>query len=379
MNKLFLTILTGVLLSSTSISAETDITKTDGPGGRNITAFDRVGQRQVGGYFDTEFVSDANGQTFKAHRLILQVSSQVHERILFNSEIEMEYGAQIEDTSDGTGGDGELKIEQAWADFELVDNHYLRTGIVIVPVGLVNILHDSDVRDTTNRPIYAKYIVPTTWMDTGVGSHGNFDLGNWEVNYEGYILNGLTASVDAKSGLRNARPGFKSDNNANSALAARVGVSPFNGLEVGTSIYKGKYSDNGSDGLTLLALDTLWKKGAVEVMAEYAQANIDGGSDVPDTMNGYYVEARYHFLPSFLKNSAFTNGFDRPTFTAFARYGAIDLDTSVTNEYDRSQSTLGLNYRPMETAVFKFEIELNDAETGTELTNQYNMSVALGF
>jgi hypothetical protein len=381
MNKTIFTLLTGLVLSTSTFAVDTDISKIDGPGGRNVTAFDRVGERKLGGYFDTEFISDANGQNFKAHRFILQLTSQVHEKILFNSEIEMEYGAQIEDTADGTGGDGELKIEQAWADFELADNHFLRSGIVIMPVGLLNILHDSDVRDTTNRPIFAKYIVPTTWMDTGIGAHGNFDVANWEVNYEGYVVNGLEeiTSGSAKSGIRSARPGFKSDNNVGSALVARLGLSPFNGLEFGTSIYKGAHSDNGSDSVTLVGLDTMWKHGAYEVMAEYAQVNIDGDSTIPDTMNGYYVEARYHFFPSFLQNSVFDTWYDRPTFTAFARYGEVDLDTSVTDNYDRSQTTIGLNYRPIETAVFKFEAEINEAEAGDSLVNQFNASIALGF
>lgn len=381
MKKFIPTVVLATLMSTALFAEASDITSAKGVGGKNITAFDRVGERKIGGYFDNEFYSTNSAQTFKAHRLILQVSSQIHEKILFNTEIEYEYGAVIEDTDDGSGGDGELKVEQAWVDFEYAEDHFFRSGIVIVPFGIVNILHDSDVRDTTNRPIHAKYIVPTTWFDSGAGAHGSFDVNDWEFTYEGYLINGLNQDISGTAGLRNARPSLKTDNNKGSALAGRLGISPTLGLEIGTSLYTGTYSDTDEESVTMLGLDALWKKGPYEVIAEYAEVSIDAiDSTTPEKMNGYYVEGHYHFMPAFLRNAFFAQGFDDPTFTAFARYGEVDLDTSVTDVYDRTQVTVGLNYRPTKTVVFKAEYEMNTEEVDDNTVGDAMiLSVAVGF
>jgi hypothetical protein len=351
-----------------------------GVGAKNITAFDRVGERKVGGYFDTEYFMMRDGtRTFKAHRFILQASSQVHERVFVNSEIEFEYGAKIE-AGGPSSDEGEVKIEQAWVDFSLNDNHYLRAGIVLVPFGIVNILHDSDVRDTTQRPLYAKYVVPSTWMDTGVGAHGTFDVGEMEFNYEGYMVNGLSNKDGTfDKGIRNLRPNFKADNNDSAAMTARLGFSPIQGLELGTSTYLGKYDDAGN-GLTMIGLDLFWKKGPFELVSEWAKVDIDATTGNPSGINGYYVETRYHFFPSFLKNSLFASGFSHPTFTLFARYGAVDLNEDDVNTGDQSRISLGVNYRPTETVVFKIEAQRGATDGDAKKAESgFISSVAIGF
>ena len=150
-------------------SAEERIKDIKGPGGYNITAFDRDSKTGFGGYFDTEIISKQTSSgrevNFRAHRLVLEASARLNPKILFNSEIEFEYGAN-------TDNHGELKIEQAWVDFEINESFIQRTGIVVIPFGRQNILHDSDVRDLTSKGIYSYYIVPSTWYDTGLGAHG---------------------------------------------------------------------------------------------------------------------------------------------------------------------------------------------------------------
>ena len=106
-------------------------------------------------------------------------------------------------------------------------------GVVVVPFGRVNVLHDSDVREMTDRSLYARHIVPTTWSDTHIGAHGYFELKDFEINYEGYVMNGLSSTITANNGLRSARNLQEDDNNVNKAIVGRVGVSPFLGLNWG--------------------------------------------------------------------------------------------------------------------------------------------------
>lgn len=378
-------VMVGLMTISLSISASdrADITSQQSPGNRSITAYDRaVSSAKIGGYMDTELFIGDETTTFKAHRLILQASSHIHERLFFNTEIEFEYGGQINSGSD----QGELKIEQAWLDLLLVDDHYLRTGIIVMPFGRVNVLHDSDVRDATNRPIYAKYIVPSTWMDTGIGVHGEIETQrDWIINYEGYLVNGLGSTgtnaqaPSDKSGIRYLRPSFKSDNNNVPAFIGRVSVSPSQVLELATSGYIGSHTGNTNDNITMIGFDALYKKGPFEGITEYATIAIENNGSGPDAMMGYYIEGRYHFMPEFIRNSFLATGFSNPTMTAFARYSVVDTDTSKTTQYDRTQTTLGVNYRPVENVVFKLEYEINGEAENETSNNTTIMSVAVGF
>lgn len=374
------TLLLGIMIGGLPAFAEGTAVNTDikGIGGKNITAFDRVGERKIGGYFDTEYHAMHDGKrTFKAHRFILQASSQVHERVLVNTEIEFEYGGKIE-AGGNKNDEGELKLEQAWADFSLDENHYLRAGIVLIPFGIINILHDSDVRDTTQRPLYAKYIVPSTWMDTGVGAHGTFDVGEVEFNYEGYMINGLSGTPSENNGIRGNRPNFKEDNNNSAAITGRLGFSPLRELEIGTSTYVGQYDTN-NNGITMIGLDIAWKKGPFELVGEWAKIDIDSTIDVPSSMSGYYIESRYHFFPSFLKESVISRGFSHPIFTLFARYGAVDLNEDVSDK-GQSRVTIGMNYRPTETVAFKIEGQLGRINGDSRKADSGVISsIAIGF
>lgn len=366
-----------LFLLITTLGFSQSILSPKGTGSYAITAFDRESSRQIGGYYDTEFISTKDSSTFRAHRLVLEMSSQLHPDLLFNTEIEFEYGANVEDK-------GEIKIEQLWMDYALNDALVNRFGIIVVPFGRLNILHDSDVRDASNRPIYAKYIVPSTWMDTGFGFHGNIDVSEWEFHYEAYLLNGLEATenkaitgIDGNEyGIRKLRPNFKTDNNENKALAARLVASPFLGLEIGTSLFKSRYDADDKKDLDMYGLDVFYKNGAYELVSEFAHVSLDplAGQTIKE-MSGYYVENRYHFP---LKLAMLAK-FKRPVLTLFARYSAVDTDTSIKNKYDRTQTTLGINFRPVETVVYKLEYEWNKEAKNESDNDAIVASIAVGF
>lgn len=366
---LFIGLLSLVLFASSTQAY--DLGSAAGPGGLSITAFDRDSKRQIGGYFDTEFFKGDGYSKFVAHRLVFEVSSYLHPNLLFNSEIEYEYGAD-------TDNQGEIKIEQLWIDFEISEWMTYRTGIVVVPFGIVNILHDSDVRDTTNRPIYSKYIVPSTWMDTGVGIHGLFDKQDWEFAYSAFVLNGLTSTrhqVTDNYGIRKLRPNFKEDNNENKAVVLRFTASPFQGLTAGTSYYTGNHDDEDNSNLSMIGLDAMFKKGPFEILGEWAKVDVEG-QDI-NTLSGYYVETRYHLPATF---AIFKQNFDRPVFTLFARISEVDPDTDNETQYDRTQVTLGINYRPVDTVVYKCAYEFNSEAVDNGVDNdQLVLSVAVGF
>lgn len=365
-------------------------------GARNISAFTRnlLGNTTVGGYFDTEYIFPDNGNSFfDQHRLILQVSAFMHERLFFNTEIEFEHGAVI-----GSGtNDGELKIEQAYLDYKIEDWLIFRSGALIIPVGRLNVLHDSDFRDTTARPLFTQVIVPTTWTEPGLGFYGTiYPDDMWELTYEAYLVQGLRDQFEDGFGLRRARNSLGGDNNNAKAFTTRLGLSPYIGLDFGLGFYGGAFDDAGNKNMGLFVGDFNWSLGPFELLGEggvalfdsATQRDLDGNtSDLLGPMWGYYVEAHYHLFPEFLEQTFLANQFERPVFTLFGRISQVDTDASQLNVNDRTRLTLGLNYRPTTNTVFKLEYQWNieneaiiRGDASKEFANnQILASVAAGF
>lgn len=375
-----------------------------GPGGRNITAFDRSSQTRVGGYFDLEFTQPLNGKNsnFTQRRLILQASSYLHENLFFSSEIEYEYGGLL----NALTKDGELKIEQAWADYQLSEAFNWRTGVVLVPFGIVNILHDSDVRETTSRPLMASTITPTTWMEAGTGFHGVlYPTEDMMITYETYVTNGVNNQISPSNGIRGARPSLKADNNGNKAISGRVGISPWLGWEVGLSGYTAQYDPANTRRLTMLGLDNTLSVGPFELVGEYANGVTQGGTytttttntpssgtavpvtatttttTIPGSMEGWYLEGRYNFFPEFLHGTFLGRGggFDQAGLTLVGRYGMADTNQQSFDTSDKTEMLVGINYRPIQTFVTKLEwLRIAEQKSG-KADDAILSSVAVGF
>lgn len=380
-------------------------------GGSNISAFTRdiLGKTSVGGYFDTDFNFPVGGNSFfNQHRLILQVSSYLHERLFFNTEIEYEYGAVL---GNGTTNDGQLKVEQIFLDYKIEDYLIFRAGSLLIPMGRLNILHDSDFRDTVDRPLFNRFILPTTWTETGAGFYGLIPLSeDWEMNYEAYVVQGLRDELSDGLGLARARNSLSVDNNNNKGFTSRVGFSPAIGTEFGLGGYYAALDAENKKNLGMVVADfnTTW--GPFELLGEGGVTFFDpttqnaaspttallpsNSNVVSDTLTpllgpmwGYYIEGHYHFFPAFLENTFLSNGFEQPVLTAFARISQIDTDASTLNQNDRSRFTIGINYRPITNTVFKLEYQWNIENEAfirndpslERANNQFVASVATGF
>ena len=319
---------------------------------------------KVGGYMDTEWVSEGETNTFKAHRFIVFYGGTISPKVRFNSEIEYEYGGFVTNTDDADNvQNGEIKIEQAYVDYDATDFLTLRTGIVLVPVGQLNIYHDSDLRDFTARPLVNYYIIPTTWMDTGIGVLGSTDVADMELTYEAVVINGLdhNNTYSSSKGVRNMRPNFKSDTNKGKAIAGRVGVIPNINSEFGVSTYQGQSKQ------ALIAVDGRYGLGALNLKGEYA--TYSDGFD--NKANGFNLEGKYN-VASLIGVSEEIN--------LLARYEQVDLLADNDSAGKINRTSFGINYRPVKALVYKVEYSLNETQgvSGDE-DNTLMASVALGF
>lgn len=337
----------------------------------------------LGGYIDLEYIApkSSNADTFDQHRFVPMIYADVSDRVKIATELEIEHG-------NGT----DTSVEFATIDYWFSDEINFRAGILLLPLGHFNLVHDAPLQDLTRRPLVDEFLVPVVLRDPGMGLYGTFDLDPWQITYELYVTNGFKGLTNAgatpinrSDGLRKARPsedvgGGKKfrDFNDNKALTARAGVSPFLGLEIGLSAHQGKYDEAGDNELEIVAWDGTIEMGSVydllfsgegfvkeaffatEIVFEVARADIERNafalaSGVPGDFEGWFTEVRVHFI---LFDSVFKVT-DESTFTLTYRREGLDLDGDR-----RSRRVFGLNYRPREHTVFKLEYESNE-EGGT--------------
>ncbi|MDO8547574.1 MAG: hypothetical protein Q7R68_09485 [Nitrospirales bacterium] len=332
----------------------------------------------LGGYMDFEanFLTDqqltrSRATNFDQARFIPFIYGDVTDRIKVAAEIEFEHGGK-----DNPKAEGEIKIEFATMDYLITEPLNFRAGLLLMPVGKFNLLHDSPLNDLTDRPLVSRLIIPSTWTEAGAGFYGTLYPGRVsKLDYELYAFNGFgreaaATTIGVGDGLRKARGFQKTDNNNNKGVVGRVAFSPFLGVEVAGSAARSAYDPNAEKNIALWAIDWTLQKGPFEVIGESAWARIEdnfsGATIGPAGMRGYYIQGNYHFLPDFLKKWAPTHFTDASTFTAVIRWDNIDTDTdnrTLTatggNTRELQRLTLGLNFRPIEDTVFKFDYQFN--------------------
>lgn len=351
----------------------------------------------LGGYMDFEYrttENEADPQGFTQKRFIPFIYSDISDRVKLAAEIEFEFGGV------GGGRNGEVILEFATMDFLLTDWINWRGGYLLTPLGKLNLVHDSPLQDFTDRPLVNQLIIPTTLTDLGMGFFGTFYPSELsKLDYEIYVTNGVFRGLDADgearfgevNGLRSSKSGYVNDNyNESPGVVGRVTFSPFIGLEFGGSAYTCRYDENNENQLTIPALDFIYQRGPFEFLGEGAYAFIETDSfaeaaGITDDMWGYYLEARYHFMPSILKSWSPKIFTENSTFTSALRWDQVQTagrdDNFERVHWVRNRLTPGLNYRYTEDTVFKLDYQINMEEKDMSDTanNAFLFSVATYF
>jgi len=357
----------------------------------------------VGGYVDVMYnnlsrpnLDNPSRNSFGQQRLVPFIYADITDHIKFATELEFERGGANAPQT----GDGSFQIEFAQLDYLIDEAINLRAGILLMPVGKFNLLHDSPLNDLVDRPMVSRIIIPSTWFESGAGIYGTlYPTSLSKIDYELYAVNGMSSTAGAVTdlGVRNARGSVSRDRDQSKAIVGRVAVSPMLGIEVAGSAYHGQLNPggqinngiNGVSNITIAAVDWTFQRGPFELIGESAWTTITNPGTGPGKMQGYYVQGNYHFMPDFLKKWAPSHFTDASTFTAVVRWEQVDTDTDNRtlnnagggNRRELDRLTLGLNFRPIEDTVIKFDWQLNtqnnsrglvpagDLATGTSLLN----------
>ncbi len=372
----------------------------------------------VGGYMDLQYRlfnsssstgigqpgTGAGSSSFDQQRFVPFFYSDITDRLKVAAELEIEHGVRSKSTQADSGGI-EVSLEFATIDYLINEKLNFRAGIILLPVGKFNLLHDSPLNDLSDRPMVATAIIPSTLSETGAGFYGTFYPTRLsKLDYELYVTQGFngykkdeTPVITAGAGLRDARQRVSTvddglDNNNGKAVVGRVAFSPILGVEVGGSGYYGSYDPASKRPLAIWAADWTFQRGPFELIGEYAWVYardndrlLDGNfaCDNPPTftcapgfrllprrMDGYYVQGNYHFLPQFLRRWAPSYFTEASTFTAVVRWDQINTNSEFSDT-KKERLTFGLNFRPVEDTVFKVDYQFNfeDGKNNRNLRN----------
>lgn len=348
----------------------------------------------LGGYADVMYnilsrqnLDNPSRNSFGQQRLVPFIYADITDRVKFAAEIEIERGG-----TNSPQGDGSIQVEFAQLDYLVDERINLRGGILLMPVGKFNLLHDSPLNDLVDRPMVSRVIIPSTWFEAGAGIYGTFyPSALSKIDYELYAVNGITQTAGAITdlGIRSARGSVSRDRDDSKAIVGRLAFSPMLGIEIAGSGYHGQYKPStatvGSGNIDIFAVDWTLQRGPFELIGEAAWTRISnnnatgvtGNGIGPSGMFGYYVQGNYHFMPELLKRLAPSHFSDASTFTATVRWEQIDTDTdnrtvgganTLGNRRELDRLTVGLNFRPVEDMVFKINWQHNAQNGAVGLT-----------
>ena len=188
--------------------------------------FIKLGERtktSIGGYLEANsnwFAEDgvSEGFSMEMRRFNIFLYSTIIPKVRFISEIEFEHGVE------------EIALETAQIDIEIHRSFTLRGGILLVPLGGVNINHDAPLWEFVERPLVATEIIPSTLSEIGFGVNGKFYTGPLTLTYDAYMVNGLSSNIIGnETGRTDFQSGkseeiFSEDENGMPSFTGRLGL-----------------------------------------------------------------------------------------------------------------------------------------------------------
>ncbi len=321
--------------------------------------------------------------TIDLRRFVLFFGHNFSDRLRFYSEFEVEHAVS------SSADRGEAEVEQAYLDGLLSRRISLRGGLMIMPVGIINVYHEPPTFNGVDRPAVDTFVIPTTWREPGVGIFGELREG---VRYQLYIVNGFDANgFSAETALREGHQEAQFAHAGDWGGVARLDFEPRLGTIFGASAYYATSGNSltstvGKVPVTLLEADARTRLGGFTARAEVAflfigdaaaldrrAADMAGGMPAPDPVasqsRGGYVEAGYDVLRFLAPGS-------EQSVTLFGRFDYADTQASVpagflaNPAFRRTIYTAGLTYRPIVQIALKLDYRrhvFGEGPSGNEL------------
>ncbi|MGZ5576970.1 MAG: hypothetical protein ACXWEV_08810, partial [Methylobacter sp.] len=290
-------------------------------------------------------------------------------------------------------------------DFFIDQRANARAGLVLMPMGLVNRIHEPLFYFGNHRPEVEQRIIPSTWREMGAGLFGAITP---ELTYTAYVVSGLDATGFTSDGIREGRGGGSNSRAENFGYVARVDYDPvaLPGVTVGGSAYVGNSGQNQTfagqkaDVFTqLYEAHVQWKYRGLEFRTLGSWGHI-GNADLvtaaniarngpvdPDHPNagqvvgsqnyGFYTELGYDVLPLLWRDTA-------QYLAPFFRYEKLNTMAKAPSGYatdptrDWQIYQVGLQYKPIPNVVIKADYRNYIAKQG-QLPDDFNLGFGFIF
>ena len=318
----------------------------------------------IGGYGELHYnnvSSDAGDEKeIDFHRFVLFVNHEFTDRVRFFSELELEHSLA------GDGAPGEVELEQAYVEYALTDATFARTGLFLLPLGILNETHEPTTFYGVERNDVESIIIPSTWWEAGAGLNGRLANGlSWDLGLHSGLAMPTTggSAFRVRSGRQKVAEAIAND----WAYTARLKYTGMRGLELAASYqYQADPSQVPGVGLDtgqLLTAHAIFQRGGFGLRALYAGWRFDGfaveaaGADEQD---GWYVEPSYRLSEQ---------------WGVFARYEDVD----AARDQDKfTQNAFGLNYWPVPGVVLKIDYRTRDHSLSALADEDFD-AIGLGF
>jgi len=328
----------------------------------------------IGGYVEGHYgyrdLGDARADNeVNLDREVLYLGYKFNDWLAWNSEIEFENAT--------TEANGSVTVEFSTLDFLIRPEVNARVGVLLLPMGIVNEVHEPPFYYSTFKPQVETSIIPSTWSEYGAGVFGR--LGE-TLSYRVYLVGGLDAQGFASSGIREGRQSSSEALANDLAFVGRLEWEPYEGLSVGGSYYTGNSGQSqkidvaGTDfampkaPISIFELHSIYRWRGLTTRALYAQSHIGNSGElsalfsnagheqpvISRRMLGGYVEVAYDVMPLF---SAGTEMSLEPFF----RWEYCDTQNDVAAGFaaDRMFTQRiyvpGIQFKPIPNVVLKLD------------------------
>lgn len=264
-------------------------------------------------------------------RAVFGIGYRYDENTRFVSEFEIEHS--VASASD----EGEFEVEQFYIDHRMADWASLKAGLILIPSGYLNTVHEPPRYYGVYRNFVETAIIPSTEREGGVAVYGrfanglsydlgvttSFNLAKWDFTADGEGRESPLGSVHQE--LSNAKA-------ADLAQYLAINYDGIRGLNLGGSLFTGE-AGNDQPGFNASPRFTLWethgryRRGPLELQALYARgsisdtagvnlANAGSATPIPSDFHGWYLQGAYRVWQN--------GGYALHPFVRYERYNTAD-------------------------------------------------------
>jgi outer membrane murein-binding lipoprotein Lpp len=316
---------------------------------------------QFGGYGELHY-NGGDADELDLHRFVLYFGHQFNDRTRFVSEFEIEHAVA------GDGEPGEVEVEQAYVEFDLNQNLRAKGGVYLVPVGILNEVHEPTTFYGVERNPVETRIIPTTWWEGGAMLSGRSGSG-W--SWDAAVHSGLDTGSDAGYAIRNGRQKVAEAVARDGGATGRIKYTGVLGLQLAATVQYQSDITQGKDPAAgsawLFETHAIWNWQSFMLKALYARWNLEGSGPKAIGANiqeGFYIEPSYR-----INNKV----------GVFARYNEWDNRAGDSIDSRQQLTSFGLNYWPHPNVVLKADYQIENGPSAGSDDDRINLGIGYQF